>query len=677
MDLHFFMSSLKLILIILLFCPAFIFAQENRDEILSGIFDDQSAPGDDQSMYEEIADDLEYYSGNPLDLNRADADDLAALHILSEFQVLSFLEYRRKNGPLYSINELLVIPGFSESDVARLTPFVSVTGTVTSIKEHSAVQQKIILKFVRDLNRKEGFRAGTDIPFSGKNRYLLSKYQLSTGKKIAAGFTLEQDAGESFRSGSHFRGPDFASGYILYDPGGLFNKIIIGDFRAGYGQGLILGGYPQKKGSEIIIKPAVTGIRKYSGSGENEFFRGAAVSLGRDHFRTDIFFSGMKRDASVHVDSCRYFESLTSTGYHRTVSEMEKKDALRQISCGINSSFRSRAFTAGFLFMGENYDADNVFSPDRFNEYRYPASGLILNAGTDYRINLPHAVLFGEAAISKNKKPAFTSGLIAELHPLLHYSLIFRKYDPGYTALRSAGFGEKSTTRNEEGIYTGFSFYPFSSLKLDVFADHYRFPFSDFSSAVPKNGSEYLLNCSLSKKSSCTISARFRLEKNQKLVQENETGIGILTSSTKSDLRFDLKYMLSSCFDFRSRLEINKYSEGRASSSGFYCNNDLGFRSQNSKYRLWFRHALFDIPGWDNRIYAYENDLVYSFSVPAFNSSGSRIIVLVKVAPFKNMELSARFSSTFWSAKKTTGSGPDEVISNTDKEIKFLIVYKI
>ena len=70
---------------------------------------------------------LEYFENLlevPLDINRAGAEQLEELLLLSDFQIASLLEYRSSSGNVLSAAELQLINGFDKSTVDLIRPFV-------------------------------------------------------------------------------------------------------------------------------------------------------------------------------------------------------------------------------------------------------------------------------------------------------------------------------------------------------------------------------------------------------------------------------------------------------------------------------------------------------------------------------------------------------------------------
>jgi hypothetical protein len=73
---------------------------------------------------------------------------------------------------------------------------------------------------------------------------------------------------------------------------------------------------------------------------------------------------------------------------------------------------------------------------------------------------------------------------------------------------------------------------------------------------------------------------------------------------------------------------------------------DISYRLRHPAMALWLRYGIFRTGSWDARLYAYENDLVYSFSVPAFSGTGERIYLMLDWEIIKSMNLRIKYGIT-------------------------------
>ena len=79
---------------------------------------------------------------------------------------------------------------------------------------------------------------------------------------------------------------------------------------------------------------------------------------------------------------------------------------------------------------------------------------------------------------------------------------------------------------------------------------------------------------------------------------------------------------------------------------------------------------MFDTDVYDSRIYAYEHDVLYSFSVPAYYYRGSRAYLIVTYDIGRWSGLTVRLAQTFYINRDTSGSGLNEIDGPTRTEVK-------
>jgi hypothetical protein len=112
-------------------------------------------------------------------------------------------------------------------------------------------------------------------------------------------------------------------------------------------------------------------------------------------------------------------------------------------------------------------------------------------------------------------------------------------------------------------------------------------------------------------------------------------------------------------------------------SAGFLVYQDVLIRPENKAYNLTFRYAIFDTDDYDSRIYAYENDVLYAFSIPGYFYKGNRFYVLLKWEILDNLDFWFRFAQTFYSNQTTISSGLEQIDGNVKSEVKVQLRWKI
>jgi hypothetical protein len=247
---------------------------------------------------------------------------------------------------------------------------------------------------------------------------------------------------------------------------------------------------------------------------------------------------------------------------------------------------------------------------------------------------------------------------------------VHRFYDKKYQSLFSNGFGESTGTNNEQGLYSGITISPKSHWQIDAYMDFFGFPWLNFSVNAPAHGKDYLLQLTYRPNKKLEMYLRYR----NKLKEENTSdnvAMDYLVNTEKSGLRYNLSYKISKSVTLKSRVELSFYNKQFPSAEkGYLIYQDVDFKPLSSPVSFSMRFALFDTDSYDTRIYAYENDVLYAYSIPAYYYKGSRFYIVLKYAPFRFMDIWLRFAQTYYSNKNVVGSGLDEIDGKVKSEVK-------
>ena len=129
--------------------------------------------------------------------------------------------------------------------------------------------------------------------------------------------------------------------------------------------------------------------------------------------------------------------------------------------------------------------------------------------------------------------------------------------------------------------------------------------------------------------------------------------------------------MLNNNFKLRNRLEINKIDKKEEyKENGYLLYQDVIYKLNKYPIALYFRYAMFDTDSYRSRIYSYENDLLYSFSLPAMYYKGTRTYLMLKYSVKKRIDLWLKYAITNYNNKDIIGSGLDEIKDNKKQEVK-------
>jgi hypothetical protein len=142
------------------------------------------------------------------------------------------------------------------------------------------------------------------------------------------------------------------------------------------------------------------------------------------------------------------------------------------------------------------------------------------------------------------------------------------------------------------------------------------------------------------------------------------------------DWRTQLSFRINRDLLFRNRVELLWYDKGGAAAEeGFLTNADLVFQHLIKGVSGSLRFQYFETGGYNSRIYAYENDILYSFSVPVFYDKGVRYYININYELNNKLTVWGRISRTVYPGKTLIGSGLDEIRGNARTEAGIQVLY--
>ena len=314
-------------------------AVTTTEQLIADVFEQYTAEGEVDIDFDAFYEDLMYCAQNPINLNNTTHEELEKLRFLSVTQVENILSYIYQYGKIQSIYELQLIDGFDMTDIKRMLPFVKI-GESTQLNKkiywHDLLaygKNEFYLRLDKGLETKEGYQLlpeegneSSSNNYLGNSVYNSFKYRYHLKDRVLLGMTAEKDAGEQFIEKIH-TGYDFYSGYALINDFGKIKTLVVGDFRANFGMGLVLRPeFGMGKSSYVLnVMPRNSGLKKYSSTDENNFFRGIGATVNYNNFIITVFYSNKMIDGDTLNG---VFTSFYKTGLHRTFSELAKKHTI-------------------------------------------------------------------------------------------------------------------------------------------------------------------------------------------------------------------------------------------------------------------------------------------------------------------------------------------------------------
>ena len=637
---------------------------------------------DEQTDVALIIEDLEGFLENPININAVTAPELSRLYVLNEVQINKLLEYLAVYGPAYSIFELKTIDGFTPDLLQKIEPFIWFGPREEAKKMGDAFkygQSQLLLRTLGTIQKASGYQPREDgsTPYEGNQYRYYTRYRYEASDQFSAGFTAEKDPGESFFSGSNKQGFDFYSAHVSLNINSTFENISFGDFLVRAGQGLVLWqGYTSGKSENVLgISKTNQGIRPSTAVDENLFFRGAAATLNIGKANLSFFYSQKNDDGNVGgTNSTGHFvTSLQTSGYHRTKSEIEDKNSVRNTNYGGLFSWNFSNLKVGATLVRQQLNLPFIPASELYNQYRFSGTENV-TGGVDYSFNKGKYQLFGEAAISKSKGKAFVQGAIINLNDQLGFSALFRHFDKNYQALWANTFAEGSNINNESGLYFGTKILPVKFVTLSAYSDFYRSQWINYSTAAPSTGWDVLAQADFVLSGKTEFYIRFKNEEKEVKFIQDERYVNLPEQTKK--LRFHFNYKYSEQIILKTRLEHVTY-KGLEKENGIMIFQDIQYGPIKIPLKISARISWFSTDSYNSRVYAYENDLLYTFSIPAYFGKGFRTYLNLNYKITKNLDLWFKVANTSWNDRDLISSGYNEIQGNNKTELKFQLRLKI
>lgn len=671
--------------------------QNNIEQNIENIIENTDNPDLD---YTNLIDVLNNFKTNPINLNKTTPEELKELGLLTDIQINNLFLHLRKNGNLLVIYELQSIDGFSLDVIDKIIPYIYVTDNFQnlniSFKElFKRGKSTIDIRTQRILENQVGYSPASDSLLAVKpnSRYLgnpyrnFARYRFNYGNKVQWGFTGEKDQGEEFFKGSQKQGFDFYSGYVYLKNINKFKAITIGDFRAQFGQGLVLWtDLAYAKTTDIIqFKRSAKGIRGYNSINENQFLRGVGVTYQLfKKIEATIIASQKYRDANVpagsdtlNLLSADEFTSFQLTGFHRTPGELQDRRSLKETLLGGNVSYKSRRLNLGVTAVTMNYNRNFLPNTQLYNIYNF-SGNQISNIGVDFNYVYKNVNWYGEVAQGQNGARALVTGALITLDPKFFIHMVYRNYDKEYQAIYTRGFGETIGTQNEKGFITGFNFKPAQTVTISGYLDRFEFPYLRYRVDAPTQGYDWLVLADWTPSKKVQLNARYRKRvKPRNTPGTNELSIDEQFSVSQENVRINFIYTLTPNIRLKNRLEFNSVFPGDVKAKAFLFYQDVNFKKQGSKLSGSVRYAIFDAPDFDARVFMLETDVPYSFSFPSLIGKGQRFYFLINYDITKNIEIWLRYSQTYYQGATVLNAGTlNESLGPIRSEAKIHVRYK-
>ena len=622
-----------------------------------------------EASYEELYDNLLDLQRNGININTATRQELESLPFLSEKQVMDILEYIHFHGALKSINELMSIESIDYSTRQLLQEFLyagdkpekgfpSLKNIMTWGKNELSLYTKIPT-YERAGDASNGDYLGYPYKF-------WARYSFSYAKNVRIGIVASQDAGEPFFSQSNKYGFDQYSGFIQINGLGSVESLIVGRYSVSAGMGLVMNNsFSLGKTAKLQdFGRQRNALRPHTSASENGYMQGAAATIRlSDAIRLTPFLSYRKTDATLNIDGS--ISSLIYTGYHRTLSELNKKNNTSLTAGGMNARWNLEDFSLGATAVFTHIN--RPLSPNKSATYKkiYPEGSNFFNASLNYSwLHYPFSVN-GETAINANGAIATMNTLGWHLSQYVEVMGIYRFYSFNYYSLYANAFSEGGKTQNESGLYLGVRWQPKYGIDIQAYTDLAYFAWPRYGVSQSSYAIDNVVSASY-KTGNWLLSGKYRLH----LRQKDSKSVANLSWQTEHRLRISAEWT-GGGWTSRSQLDftsVSSTSESSSLSQGFMITENIGY--DIGKWQIFAGGKYFNTYGYDSRLYSYERAMPHTFSFPAYYGHGIRYSLVAVWAPIPSLQITAKAAVTDYFDRSTISSGQQQINASSACDIE-------
>ena len=581
-----------------------------------------------ETDYEQLQTDLYALHDAPIDLNHTSDEELARLYFLSPRQIDDILAYADRH-PFESLYELQLIHSLADYDIRNLLPFVQIADNREAENTNNKMYAREVFAHAKhelvvrlDARNIESFEGSDPM-------YVQGRYRFDFQRRVTFGAQLRRPAGGEAKDLQY-------GAYLQLRDIGHLHSLVAGNFQASFGQGLVFAPAFHSGKSSYVASAGQTreGLRYYSS------VDGAALhGIGA---------------------TCRWnWGKATRLDVSALYSMSHANDSTWRHVLGANLTLRHKRLEVQ-LTAAEKLWSDSIrpYNNAAYNQHYFRGYNQAV-IGASFRYNYGWFDLFGEVATAQNEKWGFGTIVGSRFYPTDGVSLValYRYYSPYFDNALGYAFSETSRLGDENGGYLGFEITRLRKWRFSGYAD--VFYFSGVKYGIPQAG---------------TIGYDVLGEAKYSVISNQHSAIGAslrlrarkkgATSTYSARAQFDWskgEWSVRTTADYNQSPITNNQSP---LPYGVSLAQDVAYSFSRVPLALRLRAQFFDARNWDNRIYLYEHDVLYAFSIPASYGLGGRAYLCLKWQAHPHIALYCRLSETIY--EKSWATSHNRSMTRTD-----------
>ena len=422
--------------------------------------------------------------------------------------------------------------------------------------------------------------------YDGDPMYGKLRYRFNYQNRIQAGVTISRATGVPWENVEY-------GGFVELRNIGPIKRIVAGHYQASFGYGLVVGS-PFKRGKTAYIQSTATtdeGLKKFSSVGDSyNYFHGVGATAKVSNWADVSAFYSLRKDKE---ESWNHIVGVNATG------------RWNQLKVGVTAveNIKVRG-DEEIMQLGEKSIGKAVI-------------------GVNARWNQGKVDIWGEVATSQGNK--WGAGVITGVRyrPISDLNLlaIYRYYSPEFDNIYANALCSWSRMKDEHGGYLGVEYNRLRNWQLSAFGD------------IWQNGFETLAQADFIPQKYYRMHTRFRMRRKD----EKDT----------YSLRWNMVYTLGG-WKMKTQADGNMVQVKGKWNYGWSLLQDVEYSFAKVPIVLQFRAQAFDAKEWNNRVYIYENDVLYAYAIPFVYGFGGRFWLNARYKINDTFSLYLRISETIY-----------------------------
>lgn len=649
-------------LVPLLFLCLAASAQDDWEETFYHLVEEEDIESTDYEAAYEMLGEL---ASHRMNINTARREDLERIPFLTADEIEDICAYLYRHGDMMTIDELAMIGSIDYNKRMLLQQFLYVGDrpadrfpSLDDILRHG--KHELLFTAKIPAYEREGDKNG----YLGYQYKHNIRYNFRYGDRVHFGIVGAQDAGEPFFADKNKAGYDFYSFYLLIRRLGCFKTIAVGKYRVEFGMGLVINNGFSLGKTYMLSSLGRTGntIRAHSSTRQGDYMQGAAATIAiAEGLEASAFVSYRGIDGTLNGDST--IATIITTGYHRTETEMSKKNNARRTTVGGNMRYTWRGFHVGVTGVYTSLSRDLQPKTSSLYRHYYAAGNDFYNVGVNYGYTGGRLTFNGETATGDCGAVATVNAVGVRLGATLDVTAVQRFYSMRYYSLYARSFSEGGSVQNESGVYGGLRWRPSRSLTVTVYTDYAYFPWPRYYTSSRSHSWDNMLT-TVYTPGKWTFYARYRYK-----MRERDTSEAPLMAWRREHKGRVYASYKGTRLSLKTQVDIACVSH-EESSRGWMITQSAGYTLR--RLRLYASAGYFNTDDYNSRVYNYERGMLYSYNNSSYYGEGIRYSLLLRSDISDRLTINCKVGTTDYFDRSSISSGYQEIMhsSMTDIELQ-------